>query len=172
MAGDVLDRPILETERLVFHPFTPDDFGLLAELHSDPQVQRHLGGMWTDEVIQHRLNVYVSDQAELGYSKWKAYLRDGTFVGRAGVTVDRQITEPELGYSFARAAWGRGLASEAAQAIVDWMFARTSVTGRIGFAAVANKPSRRVLEKVGMMFVDERELHGDLCAYYRLDRPA
>jgi ribosomal-protein-alanine N-acetyltransferase len=172
MAGDVLDKPILETERLVFHPFTADDFGVLAGLHSDPEVQRHLGGMWTDEIIQHRLDIYVSDQAELGYSKWKAYLRDGTFVGRAGVTVDRQIIEPELGYSFVRAAWGQGLASEAAQGIVDWMFEETPVSGLIGFATVGNAASRRVLEKVGMMFLDERELHGELCAYYRLERPA
>ncbi len=172
MAGDVLDKPILETERLVFHPFTPADFGLLADLHSDLQVQRYLGGTWTDQVIQHRLDIYVADQTERGYSKWKAYLRDGTFVGRAGVTFDRTLGEPELGYSFARAAWGKGLASEAAQAIVDWTFANTPIPAMIGFAAVANGASRRVLEKVGMVFQDERDLHGDLCAYYRLDRPA
>ncbi len=163
--------PILETERLVFRPFTPDDFDLLADLHSDPEVQRHLGGMWTPQIIQHRLDIYVSDQAERGYSKWKAYLRDGTFVGRAGVTFDRTLGQPELGYSFARAAWGRGLASEAAQAIVDWTFARTAITELIGFASVGNAASRRVLEKVGMVFQDERELQGDLCAYYRLARP-
>src|SRR6185312_7724452 len=84
--SDMAAEPILETERLVFHPFTPDDLPLLRDLHSDPEVQRYIGGMWEAEVLQRRLDQYVTDQAARGISKWKAYLKDGTFVGRAGVS--------------------------------------------------------------------------------------
>lgn len=163
-------KPILETERLVFHPFTADDFALLAELHADPQVQRYIGGAWTEATIRRRLDQYVGDQARLGYSKWKAFLRDGTFVGRAGVSLMPDSGEAEIGYSFARAAWGRGLASEAAQGVVDWMFARTGVPEIIGFAHVDNLASRRVLEKLGMAFEGERAFAGLPNAFYRLKR--
>lgn len=166
--GDV----ILETERLVFRPFTTDDFSLLAELHSDPQVQRYIGGMWTPEEVQRRLDYYMSQQGELGWSKWKAYLKaDGSFVGRAGVSVDLHTGEPELGYSFARRAWGHGLASETARAIVAWMWANTALDAITAFAVVDNLASRRALEKVGMTFVGEDWRHEDRCAYYRIGRP-
>ena len=165
------DPPILITERLVFRPFTPDDYGLLAQLHSDPQVQRYIGGMWGPEEVQARLDFYVAQQAELGWSKWKAHLKsDGSFVGRAGVSVDKLTGEPELGYSFARCAWGQGLASETAFGIVDWMWANTELAELTAFAVSDNLASRRVLEKVGMAFEGEADRHGDRCAYYRLKR--
>jgi [ribosomal protein S5]-alanine N-acetyltransferase len=165
-------QPILETERLVFHAFTPDDFDLLAALHSDPEVQRYIGGTWSSKDVQQRIDAYLGDQARYGFSKWKAYLRDGTFVGRAGCSVDPETGEPELGYSFARAHWGQGLASEAASAIVTWMFSHTDVPELTAFAVSQNTASRRVLEKLGMAFEGERERHGEPCAHYRLKRPA
>jgi RimJ/RimL family protein N-acetyltransferase len=165
--GDV----ILETERLVFRPFTPDDFDLLLEFHSDPMVQRYIGGMFGAEGVRTRLEHYLRDQAERGHSKWKAYLRDGTFVGRAGVSWDADLGERELGYTFARAVWGQGLASEAAAAIVAWMWANTDAPDICAFAVLENWASRRVLEKTGMAFEREAESHGDLCAFYRIRRP-
>jgi ribosomal-protein-alanine N-acetyltransferase len=174
MSKDALaaDAPILTTERLVFRPFTADDYGLLAQLHSDPEVQRYIGGIWSAEEVQKRLDFYVGQQAELGWSKWKAYLKaDGSFVGRAGVSVDLHTAEPELGYSFARRAWGQGLASETARAIVDWMWTNTELAELTAFAVSDNLASRRVLEKVGMSFEGEADRHGDRCAYYRIKRP-
>lgn len=167
-----MDDLILETERLVFRPFAPDDLGLLAELHSDPQVQRYIGGMWPPEEVQRRLDFYVGQQAELGWSKWKACLKaDGSFVGRAGVSLDPDLGEPELGYSFARRAWGQGLASETAPAVLAWMWANTDVPEVAAFAVSENLASRRVLEKAGMVFEREADRHGDRCAYYRIRRP-
>lgn len=162
---------ILETPRLRFVPFTPDDFDLLLDLHSDPQVQRYIGGMFGADGVRLRLDHYLKDQAAFGFSKWKAYLRDGAFVGRAGVSSDPEGGGVELGYTFARAAWGQGLASEAARGVVDWMWANTDVPEIGAFAVVENWPSRRVLEKIGMAYVGDAERHGDLCAIYRLPRP-
>jgi RimJ/RimL family protein N-acetyltransferase len=167
-----VDDIILQTERLVFRPFTPADFDLLLELHSDPQVQRYIGGLFGAEGVRTRLDHYLKDQAEHGFSKWKAYLKDGTFVGRAGISTNPEGGGVELGYTFARAHWGQDLASEAARGIVDWVWARTDLP-RIGaFAVIENWPSRRVLEKVGMRFEREAMSHGDLCAVYTLERPA
>ena len=163
--------PILETERLVFRPFTANDVELLAQLHSDPEVQRYIGGMWPPEAIQGRIDQYIADQAKYGFSKWKVYLRDGTFIGRAGASYWDRVGEFELGYSFARAAWGQGLATEAAQAIVDRFFATMDEQRLHGFTDVANVGSRRVLEKVGMAYLGDEDLgFGGMSAVYRLDR--
>ena len=166
-----MDDVILETERLVFRPFTPADFDLLLELHSDPEVQRYIGGMFGAEGTRLRLDHYLRDQAAFGFAKWKAYLRDGTFVGRAGCSTNDDVGGVDLGYTFARPYWGMGLASEAARGVVDWMWAHTDLPSIGAFAVIENWPSRRVLEKIGMVFERETESHGDLCAFYRLNRP-
>jgi ribosomal-protein-alanine N-acetyltransferase len=164
--------PILETERLVFHPFTPDELDLVVELHSDPQVQRHMGGMWSPKEMQETLDRFVRHQASVGHSKWKASLRDGTFVGRAGVGPFELTGDCELGYCFKTAFWGQGLATEAARGIVDWFFANTPNDHLIGFTTPGNLASQRVLTKVGMQ---PQGLHnfgfGELSAVFRLERP-
>jgi len=165
-------EPILTTERLVFRPFTPDDFDLLADLHADPEVQRHIGGTWTRDVIQARLDAYVAEQARFGFSKWKAYLKDGTFVGRIGVSIWEKTGEFEIGYSMKRAAWGSGLATEGARAVAENFFKVTDETRLHGFTAVENLPSRRVLERIGMAYVGDEDLgFGGLSALYLMTRP-
>ncbi|MGZ6015845.1 MAG: GNAT family N-acetyltransferase [Phenylobacterium sp.] len=167
-----MDTPILETERLAFHPFTPDDYDLLADLHADPEVQRYVGGLWTRDVIQTRLDTYVAEQARYGFSKWKAYLRDGTFAGRCGVSFWDRIGEFELGYTFRRSAWGQGLATEAAQAVADRFFRVTPHPRLHGFTDVENLASRRVLARIGMAHVGDEDLgFGGISAKYLLERP-
>lgn len=164
-------EPILTTERLVFRPFTPEDFDLLAELHADPEVQRHIGGDWSREVIQARLDSYVAEQARFGFSKWKAHLTDGTFVGRIGVSLWERTGEFEIGYSMLRQAWGQGLATEGARAVADNFFRVSDAPHLNGFTAVGNVPSRRVLERIGMVHVGDEDLgFGGLSALYRLNR--
>jgi len=167
-----MNPPILKTERLVFHPFTPDDLSLLIELHADPEVQRHLGGAWGPADVQRRLDHYVREHAQKGYSKWKVSRPDGSFVGRAGLADWPHTGEVELGYVFRRETWGEGLATEAAQALCAWGFVHLPIDHLIGFTDPANLGSRRVLEKIGMRFLGLREIGAPtLSALYRLDRP-
>lgn len=165
--------PILVSERLIFHPFTEDDLPLLTELHSDPEVQRTLGGMWDAATIGQRLSRFVAEQTERGHSKWKVFTRHGEFVGRAGVSFFERTGELELGYTLARAFWGKGYATEAAAAVRDWTFETQRVDHIIGFTDLANLASQRVLERIGMRRMPDADLgHGSLSALYRLDRPA
>lgn len=165
--------PILETERLVFFPFTPDDMPLLKDLHSDPAVQRFLGGPFDEAGYERRLAQYVADQDDFGVSKWKAFLKDGTFVGRAGISW-WDVTGFELGYSFKRLAWGQGLASEAARGVVDWTWSKTEIARLCGFTEPGNRASRRVLEKTGFVYEGERDLGFGVApsAVYWLERPS
>jgi RimJ/RimL family protein N-acetyltransferase len=105
-SGAGSDHPILVTARLAFRPFTPDDLGLLAELHRDPEVGRYMGGIWTDEQIAEALARFVREHAERGHSKWAVFTGDGAFVGRAGVSVWPATGELELGYAFRPEFWG------------------------------------------------------------------
>lgn len=172
-----MNDPILESERLVFRPFTPDDLPLIVELHSDPLVQRYMGGTWSDQDMRDTLDRFVRQQAEQGYAKWAACLRDGTYVGRAGVgsfpalLAAGQGGDQELGYCFKPAFWGSGLATEAARALVDWFFASSRHDRLFGFTHPDNGASQRVLVKVGMQPLGPCDLGFDeLSALFRMDR--
>jgi ribosomal-protein-alanine N-acetyltransferase len=170
--------PVLETERLVFEPFTAEDLPLIIELHSDPEVQRYMGGEWSDGDMRDTLARFLREQSALGHTKWKASLRDGTFVGRAGVSPFPRAPDPaaaperELGYCFKRAWWGMGLATEAAGAIRDWFFANTGHDHLIGFTDPENLASQRVLVKIGMAPLGLQDMgFAEPSALFRIDRP-
>lgn len=165
--------PILETARMVFRPFTPDDLDLLASLHRDPEVGRYMGGVWEDAEIARRLAGFVAEQAERGHSKWCVHTRDGVFVGRAGVSVWAATGELEIGYAFRPEFWGQGLATEAARAIAAWTFANTDAAYVIAFTDPENYGSQRVLERIGMTRLPDRDMGFDRpSAFFRMDRPS
>ncbi len=166
-----MDESILTTERLTFRPFTPDDYPLFAAMHGDPEVQQFIGGLWDEATLRGRFDSYVADHAAHGFAKWRMDEAGGDFVGAAGFSLDARTGRADLGYSFVRSAWGRGLANEAARALTDWLFANTEVEIMTACAAVDHQVSRRVLETLGMTPDGEGDRHGVRCAFYRLARP-
>ena len=167
------DRPILTTARLTFRPFTPQDRPLLEELHRDPEVGRYMGGVWPDARIGEALEAFIADQAEFGHSKWVARLHDGTFVGRAGISPWEPTGELELGYVLKPDYWGQGLATEAARAVADWTFANTDVDHIIAFTDPQNFGSQRVLERIGMTRLADRDMGFEVpSAYFEMKRPS
>jgi [ribosomal protein S5]-alanine N-acetyltransferase len=169
---------ILQTERLMFRPFRLDDLPLIVDLHSDPQVQRYMGGAWSDQEMRDTLDRFVRQQATLGHAKWAAFLRDGTFVGRAGVGSFPPLAtggfggEMEIGYCFKQVYWGGGFATEAAFAVRDWFFANTPHDRLFGFTEPGNAASQRVLLKIGMTPIGAHDLGFDEpSAVFQMMRP-
>jgi len=170
-----MTTPVLVSERLRFHPWEADDFPLLAELHRDPEVQHFLqmgDPPWDEAFLRAKFDGFRKDYAENGWTKFKILDPQGRFLGRAGFGRFDETGELELGYSVMRPFWGRGYASEAAGALLDWIYRMVPVDHVIGFAVAENMASRRVLEKAGMAFTGLRDLHGIPNAFYRHDRPA
>jgi len=78
-------------------------------------------------------------------------LKDGTIAGATGIgPIDEG--EPEINYFLGEAHWGNGLATEAAQALIDHAFSTLEFERIIGRCGAANLSSRRVLEKCGFQF--------------------
>lgn len=167
--------PILTTERLRLYPWQEEDFPLFAALHSDREVQRFLEvgeTVWDEPILRKKFAGFRADYARHGWSKFKALDSQGRFVGRAGFSLFEETGEAELGYSFKRAFWGQGYATEAVRALLAWIYRTTSLDHVIGFAVADHAASRRVLEKVGMRLTDVRDYNGIPNAFYRHDRPA
>jgi RimJ/RimL family protein N-acetyltransferase len=179
---------ILETERLTLRRFadTGADAELLVELDSDPEVMRYIGPYrpTAAEYRERIRTVWVPHYARPGRGCCAAFEKStGEFAGWAFVRPAPEYkfaaeagwareTDLELGYRLRRAAWGRGLATEAAAALVRLALADPEVTAVVAAALATNRASRRVMEKVGMARVREFAIPGfaDPCVAYARPR--
>jgi RimJ/RimL family protein N-acetyltransferase len=147
--------PEIHTERLRLRAHTPADLDALAAVWADPVVMRYLGGPITREDAWARLLRYAGHWTLLGHGFWLIEeTASGRYVGDAGFgtlkrKIDPPFDEPEQGWVLASWAHGRGYATEATRAMIDW---GQSHFGRVPFVCLIspeNTPSLRVAEKLG-----------------------
>ncbi|HEY6252634.1 MAG TPA: GNAT family N-acetyltransferase [Candidatus Angelobacter sp.] len=154
---------ISETSRLFLRHFTMDDLEALVAMHSDPEVSRFLGGVKTPEQSRERLLEWIAEYQQYGFSKWAVVLRTtGELVGRCGLSLEEVegASEWELGWTFARAHWGHGYATEAAAAARDHSFSKLGLQRLISLIRPGNFASIRVAERLGMTYQRMVEWNG------------
>jgi RimJ/RimL family protein N-acetyltransferase len=148
----------LHTPRLVLRALTVDDLDNHLRLYGDPAVVRYLYDepMDREQAAAHlalRLNPSLPEE---GHWMNLAVEEDGRYVGEVGVClVSRVHRQCEVGYCFVPEASGRGLATEAAAAMVALAFAELDAHRVVGRIEARNTASARVLERLGM----RREAH-------------
>ena len=78
--------------------------------------------------------------------------RSGKFAGWCGLWQLKESGEIEVGYAVAREFWGKGYASESAEAFLNYGFNKLNLEKIVAVARQENTASRRVMEKIGMKF--------------------
>jgi RimJ/RimL family protein N-acetyltransferase len=148
---------MIETERLLIRPWREGDREeYLASCNSEA-VTAHLGGPAKVEHIDAALARIARSQDEHGFSFWAVERKsDGRFLGYCGLKLTNLPGTPverdiEIGWRLREDAWGQGYASEAAEAVLAWAWANLSVERIVSFTIPANAPSRRVMERIGMI---------------------
>jgi ribosomal-protein-alanine N-acetyltransferase len=186
---------VLQTERLVLRNLTMDDLDELAAIYGDPDVRHYfpegtLNREETKEELEWFIDVYY---ARYGYGLWATVDKGtGEFIGRCGLipwtillsptgelalggTGDHPVgpegSEVEVAYMLAKRSWGRGLATEAATAIVAYGFEQLDLERLICLIDPENVASMRVAEKIGMTLDGNVELDGERFPLYSVRRP-
>jgi ribosomal-protein-alanine N-acetyltransferase len=94
-----------------------------------------------------------------GFGTWAVEDRDTrVFLGHVGLRFVEEVGETEVLYAFARDAWGRGIATEAAGAAVRFGFEHGGLQRIVAFAVPENRASTRVMEKLGMRHEGEQRI--------------
>ena len=142
----------LKTARRFLRPVRADDHADLHAIAGDPEVVRWMDwGPNTPEETAVFLGYALESEAETPRRTWKfAVIRD-TLIGSA----ELHIESPEhrrgtMGYLIAPAAQGRGYATEAAQAVLDFGLTEGGLHRITATCDPKNVGSTRVLEKIGM----------------------
>jgi len=158
----VLSLPIV-TPRLRIRPFRPGDEGPMMDVYGDAEVMRYIpGGPLPDEsAVRAIMDEQLVAHAARGYAYYAVELvAGGSVVGDAGFGLFEPTGDVEVGYTFARRAWGHGYATEAAAACLAAGLAGLDVPRIIAVADVENVASHRVAERIGMRRDGELEAHG------------
>jgi RimJ/RimL family protein N-acetyltransferase len=148
------------------------DLADLCVLHRDPRVMATLGGIRTDAQTLEYLDRGVAHWERHGFGLWTLRSTQGAFMGRAAirhVLVDDQ-DEIEIAYALAADAWGRGIATEIASALLGVAFDRLRLPDVTAITTTDNRASQRVLEKVGLTLERSLVFLGAPCVLYRIDR--
>lgn len=166
--------PTLETDRLRLRPVRDSDFEAYAALYSDPEVLRHLGTEPWDRGRAWRHLAYVIGHWQLGgWGEWAVEERvSGDFVGMVGYSAPEGWPGFELGWILARRWWGRGYATEAARAALDYAFDEWRRDCVISLIAPQNHASVRVAERIGEVLQDRIDHFGREMLRYVIDRGA
>ncbi|MDZ4047438.1 MAG: GNAT family N-acetyltransferase [Pseudoxanthomonas sp.] len=140
----------LETERLVLRPVRGEDFEAWAAFSADPVAMHHLGGVQPRAIAWRGLLAVVGAWHVQGFSFFSVFERNGgQWVGRVGPWQPEGWPGTEVGYSLAPAAWGKGYATEAAAACIDWAVDQLGWTDIIQTIAPDNAPSQAVARRLG-----------------------
>src|SRR5262245_31184449 len=148
---------VLETNRLVLRRLALADAADLYRIYSDPETMKFMGKA-PDSVEEERDHIrsHIAHHYEkYGVGLWATVLKENDrFIGRCWL-MRKQIEgaeEVEIAYSLDRKYWGKGLATEAAEAIVMHGFAKYGFKRIVTVIHPQNVASIRVVEKIGMRY--------------------
>ena len=173
-------RSYLETERLILRELVPtDDLGMF-ELDSNPEVHRFVGKKPVKHIDESRLMIenIRNQYVENGIGRWAVLLKEtNEFIGWSGIKLIKESINNhqnfyEIGYRFIQKHWGKGYATEAGLAFVDFAFNEMKIPDLYAYADCDNADSRRILEKIGMHFVNSFEYQGEEEVWYSMKNPS
>lgn len=172
---------------VVLRPYQPDDAQAIYDLTQEPAVLRFLPDwnvplaqrhqwLWQYELPENeRFLAAVARGQPLGDLRLRLGIverRHGQFAGWCctGIKPDLPSPNREVVYAVADRFRGRGYATQAVTALVDYLLSQTEVTAVSGVAHHGNAPSQRVLQQSGMQFVGTLDIDGAPHHHYRRSR--
>ena len=162
------------TSRLRLRPFSREDLDDLHRLWTESEVRRFL---WDDKVISREQTVEIIESSvdsfgRYGFGFWCIYPSDTPeLIGFVGLRRFGDLAEVELLYGIATSYWGRGLATEAATAMIDYAFRRVGLEIIFARADAPNAASTRVMQKSGRKFLSRGIVDGLDTITYVLQAP-
>lgn len=144
----------IETKRLLLRQWRNEDLGQLAEMNHDPRVMEFIGLVLSEDQSKAMMERARKSWEERGYGRFAVeVLETGSvigFIGLAATRINAHFTPTvEIGWRLSTQHWGRGYATEGADAVMDFSFNNLGLTEVVSFTSAKNLRSRRVMEKVG-----------------------
>ncbi|MEO7762533.1 MAG: GNAT family N-acetyltransferase [Casimicrobiaceae bacterium] len=155
MSSDRHPVALLHAGQLILRPWRDTDRAPFAAMNADPRVMEHFPATLSAEQSDAFAERCISAIDERGWGLWAAEIGGGApFIGFIGLAIagpDLPCSGAiEVGWRLAAAHWGKGYASEGAQAALRYAFDELEVPEIVSFTAIGNRRSQAVMERLGM----------------------
>jgi len=159
---------LTQTPRLVIRLFQPDEMETYMILYNDERVTQYLPYRSREEHIRLFQDNLAAGPAGSITGRWGIFNKvDGNFIGMCLLRLfDDGSDAIELGYVLHHHYWGKSIASETAQGLLDHMRAIRPDAKFVAITELQNIPSQRVLEKVGLQRDGNYSRNGVVLAYF------
>jgi ribosomal-protein-alanine N-acetyltransferase len=145
---------VAQTDRLILRRFAVGDETRLGWIYSDPDVMRFIppGLPWDDTKIARLVAVCGERYSVPGFGMWAAESKQepGKILGHCGLQHLAKTEMVEIAWIFGKAYWNKGLATEAARAVLAHGFERLGMARIVAVAEPPNGASLRIMQKIGM----------------------
>lgn len=145
----------LDTPRLILRQWQPEDYSIYAGIAADPLVMEYFPQTLSHEQSANKVNNMRSKISKKGWGFWAVELKEiNRLIGLTGLNIPQElpfIAGVEIGWQYASPFWGKGYATEAASAALDFAFNELELTEVVAFTSEINSPSRAVMHRLGMI---------------------
>jgi RimJ/RimL family protein N-acetyltransferase len=167
-----------ETNRLFLREILLTDVDGMFELDSDPEVHKYLGNKPVtrkDQIID-IINFIRQQYIDNGIGRWAVVdKKTNAFIGWTGLKFVTELTNNhqnyyDLGYRLLRKYWGQGIATETALISLDYAFNKLKIDEFYAAASCDNLASNKILQKVGMSFIETFYYEDIKCNWYKIEK--
>ncbi|MCI2954461.1 GNAT family N-acetyltransferase [Staphylococcus caprae] len=167
----------IETERLKLRDWEEKDLLPFQQMNANRQVRRYFPSLLSyrrseldmrkmDEIIKEKgIGLFAVELKETG--EWIGFI-GVYYLPKESKYPFKELPLYEIGWRLIPEVWGNGIATEGAEAVMDYAMEK-GITELYSFTSETNLTSRKVMEKIGMTFLDNFEFP-DLSKYHPLKR--
>jgi RimJ/RimL family protein N-acetyltransferase len=164
MTQDNIQVKTLETERTLLRAFTEEDTPALFAITSQKRVMRYVAHphQSIQETAQYICSGFIPHYEKHGYGRLAAIDKETqSLIGFSGLKYLDDINEVDLAYVLHPDVWGKGLATEIANACLSFASKHIRIPRVISLTTPNNHASVRVLKKIGMHYERNRLYWGE-----------
>lgn len=170
----------IETPRLILRDIRMADDKAMFELDSNPVVLTYIGIAPQTDIEQSRdvIRFIHSQYEKYGIGRFAVVLKDTQeFIGWAGLkyvteSINDHINYYDIGYRFIERYWGKGYATEAAQASVDYGFNTMNLDKIYAITMINNYASQAILKKAGLTYIHDFDHEDMSLKWFEIMNPA
>ena len=168
----ILEIENIETERTIMRMLSKEDAIDLFNLNLDKEVLKYTGDQ-PFENIQAAINFLTNYDQYKKYGVGRLAVIEKTtikFIGWCGLKYSHERNEYDIGFRFFKNSWNKGFATETAKKCLEYGFDEIKLDRIVGRAMKENIGSIKVLEKIGMKFIENFDFDGQSGVLYELTK--
>ena len=154
----------METERTLLTTITPDDFGEILDMYSEPDTFKYIPPLQNksrEEYIDFLNSRIAQVTGRVGYH-WVVRLKDtGSFIGLLNLNPIKDTEKMQIGFQLRQRYWNQGYAREVTKRLVEFAVSELGLKVLYGVFNKRNTASKKIFERFGFEFEENRTVDHD-----------